>query len=393
MAERVSRLLIVGGGIGGLTAATAFARQGVAVDVVEVKPGFDVRGVGLGQPANALRALRAIGVLEECLAAGCEFDRLRFCDYRGDLIVEHRFQLGGAGIPPMIALPRIDLHHILVGAATRAGAHVRLGTAPASIEPAGERVHVAFTDASSREYDLVVGFDGNGSSTRRWLFGEAYEPRPYGYAAWRVVVERPPEVTTMAFFQGLGSKTGVMPLNRDTMYLFHIRPEPSDARYEPAQFLELLRERTAGYTGFVAEVMACVTRDHEIVYSPLQPLMVADPWYRGRVLIAGDAAHACPPHMTQGAGMAMEDALVLVECLAHATPLGAQLREFMARRFERTAFVQRFSRQMLAAEQAITTDAQLSAARVAMQARLSEELAAADRRMDASVLEADRVPR
>jgi 2-polyprenyl-6-methoxyphenol hydroxylase-like FAD-dependent oxidoreductase len=139
--------------------------------------------------------------------------------------------------------------------------------------------------------------------------------------------------------------------------------------------------------------MASVRRDHEIVYSPLQPLMVPDPWYRGRVLIAGDAAHACPPHMTQGASMAMEDALVLVECLAQDTPLEAQLREFMLRRFERTAFVQRFSRQMLAAEQAITTDAQLDAARVTMRARLSEGLAAADRRMDASVLEADRVPR
>jgi 2-polyprenyl-6-methoxyphenol hydroxylase-like FAD-dependent oxidoreductase len=387
----VSRVLIIGGGIGGLTAATAFAQRGVEVDVLEIKPDFGIRGVGLGQPANALRALRAIGVLDECLAAGFQFDRLRLCDYNGDLVVEHRFRLGGPGLPAMNALPRIDLHRILIGAATRAGATIRLGATVAATQPEGKQVGVVFSDGPSQRYDLVVGFDGNGSSTRRWLFGDAYEPEPYGYGAWRVIVDRPPEITTMAFFQGLGSKTGVMPLTRDRMYLFHICPEPVDAWYDPVRFLEFLRERIAGYGGIVAEVMARLTRDHEIVYSPLQPLMVPDPWYRGRVLIAGDAAHACPPHMTQGAGMAMEDGIVLAECVTTNAPVEAQLREFMDRRYERTAFVQRFSRQMLAAEQAIRTEEQLRAARAEMQTTLSERLAAADRLMNASVLEADRL--
>jgi 2-polyprenyl-6-methoxyphenol hydroxylase-like FAD-dependent oxidoreductase len=192
----------------------------------------------------------------------------------------------------------------------------------------------------------------------------------------------------MAFFQGLGSKTGVMPLTRDRMYLFHVCPEPPDARYDPSQFLDLLRQRTAGYGGIVGEVMASLTADHEIVYSALEPLQVPDPWYRGRVVIAGDAAHACPPHMTQGAGMAMEDGIVLAQCLTGQGPVEAQLRSFMERRFERTAFVQRFSRQMLAAEQAIRTEEQLSAARVEMQASLSERMAAADRVMDVDVLHA-----
>jgi 2-polyprenyl-6-methoxyphenol hydroxylase-like FAD-dependent oxidoreductase len=393
MTGRVARVLIIGGGIGGLTAATAFAQRGFEVDVVEIKPDFGIRGVGLGQPANALRALRAIGVLDQCLAAGFQFDRLQFCDYDGNLIVEHPFRLGGTGIPAMNALPPIDLHRILIAAATSAGASIWLGATWTAIQPEGEQVRVVFNAGPPRRYDLVVGFDGNGSSTRRWLFGDAFEPEPYGYAAWRVVVDRPPEITTMAFFQGLGSKTGVMPLTQDLMYLFHVCPEPVDARYAPSQFLDLLRQRTAGYGGIVAGIMASLTPDHEVVFSPLQPLQVPDPWYRGRVVIAGDAAHACPPHMTQGAGMAMEDGLVLAECVTRDISLDAQLREFMARRFERTAFVQRFSRQMLAAEQAITTDAQLEATRVSMRATFSERLAEADRVMNASVLEEDRVAR
>ena len=388
----VSRVLILGGGIGGLTAASAFAQRGVEVDVVEIKPDFGIRGVGLGQPANALRALRAIGALEECLAAGFQFDRLQFCDYAGNLIVDHRFQLGEPGLPAMNALPRTDLHRILIGLATRAGVIIRPGTTASLIEQEGEHLRVACTDGASAVYDVLVAFDGNHSTTRRWLFGDAFEPAPYGYGAWRVIVDRPPEITTMAFFQGLGSKTGVMPLTRDRMYLFHICPEPTDAWYEPSLFLDLLRARTAGYGGIVAEVMAGLTRDHEIVYSPLQPLMVPDPWYRGRVMIAGDAAHACPPHMTQGAGMAMEDGIVLAQCLTGDGPLEPQLREFMARRYERTGFVQRFSGQMLAAEQAIRTEEQLRAARVEMQGALSQRLAAADRVMNVDVLQVDRQP-
>jgi 2-polyprenyl-6-methoxyphenol hydroxylase-like FAD-dependent oxidoreductase len=386
--SRVSRVLIVGGGIGGLTAATALAQRGVEVDLVEIQPDFAIRGVGLGQPANALRALRAIGVLDECLAAGYQFDRLRFCDYAGALIVDHVFQLGEPGVPAMNALPRIDLHRILVEAAGRAGVMIRLGTTASAIEPDDTRVVVRLSEGSSQCSDVVLGFDGNYSTTRRWLFGETFEPEPYGFGAWRVIVERPPEVTTMAFFQGLGSKTGVMPLTHDRMYLFHVCPEPGDAWYDPARFVDLLRARAAAYGGLVAEVMASLTPEHEIVYSPLQPLMVPDPWYRGRVVIAGDAAHACPPHMTQGAGMAMEDAVVLAQCLTSDSPLESQLRAFMDRRYDRTAFVQRFSQQMLAAEQAIKTEAHLEAARAEMQATLSERLAEADRVMNVDVLTA-----
>jgi 2-polyprenyl-6-methoxyphenol hydroxylase-like FAD-dependent oxidoreductase len=359
-------------------------------DVVEIKPDFRIRGVGLGQPANALRALRAIGVLDECLAAGFQFDRLRFCDDAGELIVEHHFALGGPGVPPMNALPRLELHRVLVGAATRAGVRIRMGTTTVDMQAAGEQVEVVFSDGRTEVYDLVVGFDGNASSTRRRLFGDQFEPRPSGYGAWRVIVDRPPEITTMAFFQGLGSKTGVMPLTHDRMYLFHVRPEPPGVWYDPSRFLGLLRERTAGYGGIVAEIMSSLTPEDEIVYSAIEPLQVPDPWYVDRVVIAGDAAHACPPHMTQGASMAMEDGVVLAECLATEAPVDQQLRAFMQRRYERTAFVQNFSRQMLMAEQAITTREQLDRARAAMRKTLSEQMAAGDRVMNASVLEADR---
>lgn len=383
----VERVLIIGGGIGGLVTATGYALRGVHVDLIEQKPDFSVRGVGLGQPANALRALRAIGVLEECLEGGFPFDRLRFCDRNGDVIVEHRFRLGDESLPAVNALPRTTLHEILVNAAKRAGVAIRLGTTATQWEDTGRTVEAKFSDGTSGSYDLLVAFDGNASSTRRRLFGEAYEPVSSGFAAWRVMVDRPADITTMEFYQGLGGKTGVMPLSQDKMYLFHICPEPVGVRYDPSDFLSLFRERTKEYGGRIGEVIATLDETHEIVYSPLQPVNLPSPWYRGRVVVAGDAAHACPPHMTQGAGMAMEDGLVLVECTTTEAPVDVQLATFMERRFDRVRYVQQFAGAMLADEQAITTEEELERAVEEMRISLDERMTRGDERMNQEVLD------
>src|SRR5580698_9508377 len=99
----IRRVLVVGGGVGGLTAAAAFAQRGVEVVLIERRPAFDIPGVGLGQPANALRVYRALGVLEEILASGYIYDHMSLFDPARNLIVEHRFLLGDTQIPPVCA--------------------------------------------------------------------------------------------------------------------------------------------------------------------------------------------------------------------------------------------------------------------------------------------------
>ena len=99
----IRRVLVVGGGVGGLTAATSFAQRGVEVVLIERRAAFDVPGVGLGQPANALRVYDALGVLQEILAAGFSYDRMRIFDPDRQLIAEHRFLLGDNKIPAVCA--------------------------------------------------------------------------------------------------------------------------------------------------------------------------------------------------------------------------------------------------------------------------------------------------
>lgn len=379
-------MLVVGAGIGGLAAAIALRQRGLDVEVAEKRAAFTIHGVGLGQPANALRALRALGVLDEVLAAGSEFDALRVYDQHRRLIVDHALLLGGHDIPPMAALPRADLHAILFAAAERAGVPIRMGAAVADLVQDGESVHVTYLDGVVGTYSLVVGFDGANSTTRRLVFGDVGTPTYTGYAAWRLIVDRPGDVRSMEFYQGIGSKTGVMPLTDATMYLFHVGPAPGNPWQDPDRFYESLRERLVGYTDVAGDVRDALSPDSEIVYSPIHVLLAPRPWHRGRIVLAGDAAHTVPPHLTQGAGMALEDAVVLAEELSSAEPLDQQLEAFEERRLARCEFVHDFALSMLQGEQDIVTAEQLETARRTEFNCLDARLDEADEIMDADVL-------
>src|SRR3954469_1356167 len=117
--SEIRRLLVVGGGVGGLTAAATFARRGVEVVLIERRPAFDIPGVGLGQPANALRVYDTLGVLDEILETGFIYDRMHIFDPDRRLIAEHKFLLGDDRLPAFCALSRLQLHKILLGAAER----------------------------------------------------------------------------------------------------------------------------------------------------------------------------------------------------------------------------------------------------------------------------------
>lgn len=345
-----ARILVIGGGIGGLTAAVALTRAGMDTLVVEISPTNHILGVGINQPGNALRVLRRLGLLDECLAAGFQYDRTRFCDAAGRVVVELASGLPSPGIPANNALARPALHRILSRAAERAGAEVRTGVSVARCTEVGDGLDVDFTDGTTGRFDLLVAFDGIRSGTRARTLGTLV-PAYTGFGVWRVTLPRPAEVTGSMLFQGAGVKAGVIPLGGDEMYLFHVTREPDNPWFAPGTLLDGLRERLAGYTGLVGELRDGLGTDHTIVYSPIEEVTLPLPWHKGRVIVLGDAAHASAPHLTQGAAMAMEDALVLAEVLGAGTgDLAGCLTAVGTRRFPRTDLVQEISHEILAAE-------------------------------------------
>jgi 2-polyprenyl-6-methoxyphenol hydroxylase-like FAD-dependent oxidoreductase len=385
--NKIRHVLVVGGGVGGLAAATAFAQRGAEVVLIERRPAFDVPGVGLGQPANALRIYDALGVLEPILATGFVYDHMCIFDPNRELIVRHKFLLGDDRVPAVCALSRLELHNILLAAAQRAGVEVRLGTTVQEMCDEGERVVAEFSNSRAESFDLIAGFDGIRSATRAYLVGTAFVPRPSGYGAWRLQVPRPDYVQAMEFLQGIGSKAGAMPLSNDLMYLFHIRPESPDAVFAREDYPRLLRERLAQYGSYVAEISASLDASSDIVYSLIEPMLLPWPWFRGRVVIGGDAAHVFPPHLTQGAAMAAEDGYVLAaEALADDLPLEDRLMRYSQKRYARSAFVYAFARQWMDDEQFVRTAQDLTEAKAEMAQNASARIAASDRILNTRIL-------
>ena len=340
----VNNVLIVGGGIGGLCAAIALRRKGIAVDLVELKTEWTVYGVGIIQQSNVVREMHRLGLLEAYLDAAYAFEDVAIYTTEGQQLARIPGQrLAGPQYPATVGLSRRALHKVLSETAIELGTQVRLGTSVESFEQDDSAVDVLFTDGSQGRYGLMVGADGLFSKVRSVLFGDRYQPRFTGQSVWRYNFPRAAGIDHLANYQGPSGNAGLVPLADDLMYLFTTSHEPGNPWMEPAALADGLRQRLAGFGGLIGELREQIVDNAGVVYKPLEAVFVDEPWYCGRVLLIGDAAHATTPHLGQGAGMAIEDAVVLAEELTAGGSLDAQLQRFMGRRFERCKFISEMS--------------------------------------------------
>jgi 2-polyprenyl-6-methoxyphenol hydroxylase-like FAD-dependent oxidoreductase len=340
------RVLVVGGGIGGLSTAIALRQRDVDVDVVEINPRWDVYGVGIIQPGNAIRALDALGLAERAVAEGFAMKGSRYHDPFGNVVGDvPALDLLGPKYPPMNGITRPRLHAIFQDAVRESGADVRLGL---TVDAVGEDGRVSFSDGTEGEYDLVVGADGIHSRVRSLVFPDAPEPQFTGQIVWRYNVPRPDGQDTLDVFPGPNGMVGFVPLAPDLMYIFYIEAAPAeDARMPKERLADVLRERLAGFPQRVAEVRdRSIDDPDKVVLRAVESLLVPPPWHRGRVVLVGDAVHATSPHVGQGGAMAMEDALVLAEEVTGGGELDEALTRFAERRYPRCREIWEISRQI-----------------------------------------------
>lgn len=336
----VRRVLIVGGGIGGMTSAVALKRQGIDAEIVELNPAWAVYGVGIIQPSNQMRALRDLGLGEACLRAGQGYLGWRLHDAQGQMFAEvPTHNVAGPGYPQAHGITRTALHKLLTEAVLQQGTRVRLGVTVENWSETPEGLHVRFSDGSEDRYDLLIGADGVYSKVRSLLFGGHLKPHYTGQGAWRHNFQRPRDMEWGAMFYGKNSKAGLVPLSEDLMYMFVLTGEPEGHRMSQDRLHALMRERLTEYGGIIARLREQITDPAEVVYRPLEVFMAPKPWHKGRVVLMGDAAHAGTPHLGQGASMAIEDSAVLAECLNGAEDLDAALKAFTQRRFHRADLV------------------------------------------------------
>ncbi len=336
----VRNALVVGGGIGGLTASVALRQAEIGVDLIELHPEFRVYGVGIIQPNNTLRALHKVGLASRCLELGAPFPGWKIHDHLGNLLMKAPNESRAApDYPPNLGITRPDLHDVLSEAAYEHGVNVKLGTTIKNLVDNKDGVDVEFSNGEGREYDLVIGCDGVYSDTRERLFGRKLQPEFTGQAVWRYNFDRPPEMEWGEIHMGPRTKVGLVPMQRDLMYMFLVSAEPGNPKLPADELATLMRERLTGFGDRIMNLAARITDPSKVVYKPMENLILPNPWHKGRTLIIGDAAHATTPHLAQGAAMAIEDAVLIAELLKSRGNLDQVLSEFMSRRFERAKYV------------------------------------------------------
>lgn len=347
--------IVIGAGVGGLTAAAAMRRAGVEVEIYERARELREAGAALGIMSNAVAALRSIGINGALEANGEAIDDFQIFDTKGKLIaVTPLKQLHAELGFPSISIHRAALQRILIDAA--ADCPIHLGAACERIEYLSPGVRVYFADGRTAEGDFVVGADGLHSAVRRQLHGDA-APRYAGYAVYLATIAFAHPRLVRGYtghYWGKGTRFGLVDIGSGQFYWWATRncacrSQPQDAHARKQELLHY-------FSGWADEVESAIsaTPAQEILQVDAQDRPFIARWGAGPVTLLGDAAHPMLTSLGQGACMAIEDAVILGRVLA-ADP--AQNVEHSLRRYEdlrraRTRQIVKLSSVMSAIEQA-----------------------------------------
>ena len=327
------RVIVVGGGIAGLSAAIALRKTGHEVVVLERTPRVDPVGAGITLFANAMKALERLGVGEAVAARGAAATRSAILTWEGRELTRVPSDL----LEGTIALHRADLQAVL------GGGDVRLGVEVAAVEPGEDAVVAKSTDGSEERGDLLVGADGLSSVVRRAI---ADVPVRYaGYTAWRGVSSVPVEAGRLTESWGVGERFGLVDIGRGRTYWFATKNAPEGESHEPGGRKAEIRRRFSGWHEPIAAVVEAADESailrNDVYY--LEPL---PRWSDGRVVLVGDAAHATTPGVGQGAAQAIEDAVVLADRLVRRDDLATALADYETIRRPRAEAVLKMSRRV-----------------------------------------------
>jgi len=344
---------INGAGIGGLAAAIAMRRLGMDVVVFEQAARFARVGADINLTPNAVRALDGLGIgeaLRDTAArpthrisrtwdSGEETSRLPMSDE-----AERRY---GA---PQLTMHRGDLMSALEAAVP--AANVKLGHKATAITARDQGATLTFADGSRQDVDVLIGADGIHSVVRRALLGDEH-PIFTGVVAYRAVVPAEklagvPNIGAFTKWWGPESTSQIVtfPLNRGREIFVFATVAQDSWRNESWTTPGRVEDLRAAYAGFHPDARALLDACDDVLISALY---VRDPlpsWSSGHIALMGDACHPMMPFMAQGAGMAIEDGVVLARCLAEATSdtVPAALARYQAARHERTSRIQIGSR-------------------------------------------------
>lgn len=327
------RILIVGAGIAGLATRRALVRRGFTVKLIERNPSAGLGGAGLFLPGNGVRALCDLGLREGLLRLSHPVNAQRFHDETGRLLVEVDTNDYWRDVAPCRAIRRSDLWQLLNEDMDPDAVEFRQIV---DVSTGGNGCRVNFSDGCTEEYDLVIGADGVHSAVRGLVFPQPVDPQYVGNVCWRFIVPNTCDVDEWSVMLGADRSLLAKPISKTELYIY------ADMSVDQARTGDYSHETPLLplFAGIAGPLLPALQLSSEAVvhFGELVRLRL-DTWYRNRVSLVGDAAHASPPSMAQGACLAIEDGFVLAEELATAPSIEIALHRYQARQKIRADWV------------------------------------------------------
>ena len=325
------QIAIIGGGIGGLTAALALQQSGFQCEVFEQAPALHDVGAAIAIWPNATRILQRLNVFEKILEKAGVMEEIRWVDQNGWLI--NRVSISDPQFPA-VALHRADLQNTLVRSLPQSSIH--LGHELIDQTQRGDKMVATFANGHSIEAEFLIGADGIHSRVREQFLNDG-PPIDRGYVVWRGISPTiPPDIppATAIEFHGRGKRFGVGPVGLGRLGWWATANTPNT--HELSQLFE-------GWQRPVLEVVQA-TSPGSILKTHASDRLPTKVWGRGRMTMLGDAIHPTTPNLGQGGCLAMEDAVVLAKCFEKHSATEEALRNYEQLRYKRTAALSKYSR-------------------------------------------------
>jgi FAD-dependent urate hydroxylase len=335
------KAIVIGAGMGGLTAGIALRQAGFEVELYDRVSELRPAGAGISLWSNGVKVLNRLGLGKQIASIGGQMDRMAYHSSSGEVLTDFSLmplveQVGQRPYP----VARTDLQGMLLQAF---GAdQVHLNSKCVAVEQDEDRVTAIFEDGRKATGDLLVGADGTHSLIRQYVLGHPVERRYVGYVNWNGLVPASDDLapkTSWVIYVGEHKRASMMPVGGDRFYFFFDVPLPKGTVSQPDQY----RDELAGFfKGWAAPVQTLIQRldplkTNRVEIHDIEPLQTL---VRGRVALLGDAGHSTAPDLGQGGCQAVEDALVLSNYLL-TTNISVEdaLKRYEAARKDRTAEV------------------------------------------------------
>lgn len=331
-------IAIIGAGIGGLTAGIALKKFGHQVTIYEQAEQILPVGAAISLWSNGVKCLNYLGLTEQVAKLGGQMDDLAYIDgLNGEVMTQFSLaplieEVGQRPYP----VSRAELQNMLMDEFGRQEIH--LAKKMVSIQDSGQQVEINFQDGSSARAELLIGADGTHSITRQYVLGEQVERRYAGYVNWNGLVEISEDLAPAkqwTTFVGEGKRASLMPVADQRFYFFFDVPLAAGLENNRAEYKTLLKQYFSGWCPQVQHLIDSIDEQttNRVEIHDIEPFTQ---FYRGRVVILGDAAHSTTPDIGQGGCQAMEDAIYLSRALQINT-LGLEdaLKRYQNKRNER----------------------------------------------------------